>query len=290
MPRFICDNCGKEFARKNNLDYHIKNNSCKDNPFECENCGRKFTTRTGMTRHMKTTCIVTKEQNAKKDEILERLIQMEQEFKKLKEENSEQVEKLKTDIKQLTNENKKLRTVSKVINSNNTTNNNNVQNINTGTVNNITLVGYGKEDISKLDRNEILKILRDGYNSTVTLTEAVHFNPKYPEYHNVYIGNMKDQYAMMYDGNKWTLTTKEKLIDTIYDDKKTYIEDNLEDFVNSLTISRRNALKRWLDTEEDDEKIKDIKKRIKLLLYNNKNMIIENNKMINKTKTIKDVN
>ena len=199
MPRFICDGCGKEFARKENLDYHIKNNSCKENPFACENCGRKFTTKTSMIRHMKTTCAVKKEQDAKKDEILERLIQMEEQLKVEKKEREQeaekvkialkekdkQVKKLKTDIKQLTNENRKLRTVSKNINSNNTTttttNSNNVQNINNGTVNNITLVGYGKEDISKLDRSEILEILRTGYNSTVTLTEAVHFNPKYPE-------------------------------------------------------------------------------------------------------------
>jgi hypothetical protein len=38
---------------------------------------------------------------------------------------------------------------------------------------------------------------------------------------------MKDKYAMMHDGTNWTLTTKEDLINKIYDDKKNYIEENL---------------------------------------------------------------
>ena len=61
------------------------------------------------------------------------------------------------------------------------TNNNGIIN------NNIVLIGYGKEDMKKIDTNDILKSLKKGFYSTIHLTEAVHFNSKYPEYHNVYI-------------------------------------------------------------------------------------------------------
>lgn len=124
----------------------------------------------------------------------------------------------------------------------------------------------------------------------ITLTKAVHFNPKYPEYHNVYISNMRSQHAMMYDGEQWTLISKEELIGTIYDDKKTYIEDNLEEFVNSLSKSKKDALKRWLNTDDDNEKIKAVKKSIKLLLYNKNKMIIDTRKKVeNQSKTITHV-
>lgn len=85
---------------------------------------------------------------------------------------------------------------------------------------------------------------------------------------------MKDTYAMMFDGNKWTLTTKEDLIDTIYEDKKNYIEENLEEFVGSLQPSGKRALDNWLAIDDDDEnvKVKNIKNEIKLLLYNEKNI------------------
>ena len=81
---------------------------------------------------------------------------------------------------------------------------------------------------------------------------------------------MKDKYAMMFDGNDWTLTTKDVLINQIYEDKKNYIEENIDAFLDSLTASRKNSLERWLETDENDEKIKNIKEHIKLLLYNKK--------------------
>jgi GTP-binding protein EngB required for normal cell division len=169
-------------------------------------------------------------------------------------------------------------------NSNNTKtiNNGNVNNV----VNNINLVGYGFEDISRLDKGDILSALQNGYNSTIRLTEAVHFNPKYPEYHNVYISNIRDKYGMLYDGKDWNLRVKEELINMIYDDKKSYIEENLEEFLASLSVSRRRALDRWLATDDDDAKISKIKEEIKLLLYNKRNIVLETHK-IDKTNNTK---
>ena len=170
-------------------------------------------------------------------------------------------------------------------NINNGTVNNGI--VNNGTVNNIILVGYGKEDLSKLNNADILKALQGGFYSTLKLTEAVHFNPKHPEYHNIYISNMKDKYAMMFDGNIWMLTTKEDLINQIYEDKKNYIEENLEEFIESLSESRKKALDRWLDTDDDDAKIKEIKNNIKLLLYNSRKLV--QNISISQSKTLNEI-
>jgi hypothetical protein len=89
---------------------------------------------------------------------------------------------------------------------------------------------------------------------------------------------MKDKYGMKYDGKSWILITKKQLIDDIYDDKKNYIEENLNDFIDSLSTSRINALRRWLNTDENDKKILDIKERIKLYLYNNKELPLKTRK------------
>ena len=160
-----------------------------------------------------------------------------------------------------------------VINNTKVVNNNNINN---GIVAHINLIGYGKEDLSKIDKRDILKAIQCGYNSTIKLTETLHFNPKHPEYHNVYITNVKDKYAMMFDGKEWNLTMKEDLINKIYDDKKNYIEENLDDFVGSLPVSRKKALVRWLETDEEDDRISKIKNEIKLLLYNKRNLILDN--------------
>lgn len=106
----------------------------------------------------------------------------------------------------------------------------------------------------KLDKKEIINVLRNGFNSTLKLTETIHFNPKHPEFHNIYITNMKDKYAMMYNGKNWSLITKEELIERIYDDKKSYIEENLENVVPLLTDSQRRSLDRWLNVDEEIKK------------------------------------
>ena len=160
----------------------------------------------------------------------------------------EENKKLKREVVSL----KKITRVTKNITNNDTNNNNNINN---GIVAHINLIGYGKEDLSKIDKNEIIKAIQQGFNSTIKLTETLHFNPKHPEYHNIYITNMKDKYAIMYDGKDWNLTMKYDLINKIYDDKKNYIEENIDEFVDSLSVSRKKSLERWLVMEDDADRI-----------------------------------
>ena len=304
---FVCNDCKKMFARKANLDYHRKNDACKDMPYKCKLCAKGFTVKTSMYRHLRLSCKVKQEEDREKNEIYERLLKLEQENKQIKQELGDENEKLKkevADIKNQVNQNKdqavhnKDQTVHNkdqaVHNKDQTVHNKNQmtinKDINNGNINNgnivngnvnIILVGHGNEDISKIDKNDIIRALQNGFNSTIKLTETLHFNPKHPEYQNVYISNIKNKYAMMYDGKEWKLIIKEDLINKIYDDKKNYIEENLDEFVNSLSQSRKNALARWLDMDDADDRIAKIKEDIKLLLYNKRNMIEET-----KTKTL----
>ena len=275
MTIFECSKCGKVFKRKANKDYHEANNACKDAKYACKHCDRKFTTKTNMYRHIRTSCreketkdkedkettTMASDENEQLDvaKIYDMLLKLKEEHNELREEN----DVLKIKVKEMEKE-------PKVVN--NTTNNINNGSINNGTVNNIYLVGYGKEDMSKIDRDDLLGGIRMGFNSTLKLIDTVHFNPKYPEFHNVYISSMKNKYAMMYDGSAWTLVMKDDLIDKMYDDKRDYIEDNLEDFLKSLTVSQTNAMHRWLNADDDHHYVKKIKNDIKLLLYNKRDL------------------
>jgi len=308
MTDHVCDKCKKTFDSKQNLIYHIDNNVCDEKEYSCKYCPNKFSSKSTMYRHMRISCKVKKKNDNEKELILDKLMKIEEDNKKKDEENKkrdEKLTKLEKDYKKLQEENEKFKIQMKknkttVIkrqatlsnnNSNNTINNTiNNNTINNGTVINaaITLVAYGKEDMSKINQADILKVLQNGFKSTVRLTEVIHFNPNFPEYHNIYIPNMKDKYAMMYDGKKWTLMTKDELIEQIYDDKKYYIEDNLDEFINSLSLSHKKALERWLETDDEDTKIKSIKENIKLLLYNSKKLAIEHkNARVNASKSNK---
>jgi len=162
-----------------------------------------------------------------------------------------------------------------------TNNTNNTNNINNGNIYNNTMnitvnvVPFGKEDLSKINKTDLLKVFRSGFNSALRLTETTHFNPKYPEYHNVYISSMKNKYAMTYDGSDWSLVMKDELIDKMYDKKRDYIEENMDDFLESLTTSQINALHRWLNADDDHQYIRKIKNDMKLMLYNKRKMALD---------------
>jgi hypothetical protein len=318
MSNFICDICSTKFNRRSHLDYHIKHNACKYGVFRCCFCMKGYTTNASMLRHSNTSCKVHKKETKKKEEILEVLVRdkektdehlkllldantkLAEEFKKDREKIRQELyffkEENKKEIILLRGENQALKKqVIKLEKKTNINNRQTINNTNNGLINNnnVILVAYGKEDMGKIDQKEILKALHDGFFSSVSLTKSVHFNPKYPEYHNVFISNIKNRYAMMYIDGKWTLTLKGNLINQLYEDKKSFIEENFEEFVKSLPESRKRALHKWLEADDEDQKVKDIKEQLKLLLYNSRDVIDDNVKIASmlmptrSTKTLK---
>ena len=295
---FKCSKCDKEFTSKQNLVYHENKKVCdRMGKNICSFCERQYSTPFSLCRHKKTckkknkkdedrsdktddkTCDEIKEERTTYNdgdikEIFERLLKLEQENNVLKKELNEK------------NNAQNTQNVKKVVkNTKNTQNINNTQNTNNGTINNnnIILVGYGKEDMSKIDYDDIIKSVSYGFNSPLEMIDTVHFNPKYPEFHNVYISNMKNEYAMKYDGEAWTLVPKQEAVEGLYNSKRNYIEENIDEFVGSLSPSKMNALNRMLDANDSHEYVKKIKNYIKLLLYNKRNIVIDTkNKIENK--------
>ena len=184
IKKFTCNLCNHVFQRQIHLDNHLEKKSCKIVKYLCKYCRKGFTTDNSMYRHMKHTCDMKKTEDNKKDLILTRLIRLEEDNIRMKKENN----KLKKELTKFKQEKKFINngTINNGTVTNKTVNN---KTINNGTINNIVLIGYGKEDLAKIDRQDILKSLKKGFYSTLELTEAVHFNPKYPEYHNGIIRN-----------------------------------------------------------------------------------------------------
>ena len=256
MSDYYCDKCEKTFKRKRNLDYHMKNAVCVDNEkkYDCKYCSASFTTKNSMYRHMREYCKIKKDDDMGKDAILQRLLQLETDNLKLQ----NKVNELSAD------KTINIGTVNGPVNN--------------GTINNnimVNVVPFGKEDLSKIDKGDLLQVFRSGFNSALRLTETTHFNPKYPEYHNVYISNMKNKYAMTYDGDDWALVMKDELIDKMYDNKRDYIEENIDEFYKSLLPSQINALHRWLNVDDDHQYVQKVKNDMKLMLYNKRKMALD---------------
>jgi hypothetical protein len=187
----------------------------------CNYCNRIFNHRSNKFNHEKICKLKSKSSVVDTNNKLE----------KLEKENLE----IKNILKELIEKNCKIhpKTLQKInkqlINSNNTTNNI----INNVTVNNNTFVKFGNEQLSRLlTRKDMLNIINKQCLCIEESIKTVHFNKKLPEYGNIFITNMKDTIAYIFDGSKFILTSKDIVINDLYN---THLE-NIEQFLDEAEI------------------------------------------------------
>ena len=261
---YSCSECNKSFQKKSHLDYHVEHKSCKVPRFFCKYCEKGFTSDSSMYRHMKHTCKERVRQNNNNNEMKEIIVSLQKDVEELKKNNTELRKKVTKSEKQKPN----------------VTNNNTY--IMTGDINqtiNNYMIGFGKEDMDLIDKEDMMVAFRNGFKSTIQLTKAVHFNPKYPEYSNIKRTNSSSSYARYHDGQKWMEIKVKDLVDNIYERKRDYIEDNLDEYFDKLTKSQKNGLHRWLSTDDDHQRIQSVKAEIKSLLWNER-QLAENNERV----------
>ena len=223
---------------------------------ECVYCD-KLISKSNYSKHL-NRCKVREKIEKEKEQI----------YKKLIEQMNNQNNKINIIEKQniqIIKENNKLKTRINI-------NDNRKTNINSNNIiqNNIKLVALGEEDLYKLNKKAITVILGKGYQSVQQLVTYTHFNKNNPKYHNVYIPNMRDKYAMAYDGQQWNLTNKKEVVEQLYEDKEFFLEEKFKEFYISLSEPTQRKFNRFLDSinMENKKVIDKIKHEIKLILYN----------------------
>ena len=293
MPNYKCDRCLKEFGQKCEYTRHVnKKFPCKMPPpkttqsppkthplppdegisvvtNKCNYCQMIFSRRDALTRHINKSCKVKKENDKKMEEMMTILIELKESNRKIIEENKQN----KEEIEKLKEENGKYK---KIVN--------NTQNNVNGTQNNITfkINAYGTEDTSKITINDYKRILGRGMNSVPVFVEQLHFDKNTPENHNVYISNLRDAYVLMFDGKIWRLKDRDEALQQLYEDKSDFLETKFEELIARLDEPTIKMFKRFLKIKDDDEeKIRVIKKELKKVLYENREMAMKSRKDIN---------
>ena len=228
------------------------NNEPKINKlFECKYCNKVYSRSDSLSRHLKT-CKIKKEDEEEKQNLLN-LVDM------LNEQLKEHKEQLKKRDKQIDELIKKAG-----------------MNIETQNIQqNIKILAYNQTDISHLKDKDYLKCLRHSNFCIPYLIEQIHFNPKKPENHNIYISNLKNNYVMVYDGSKWMIQDRDDSIQTLIDDKESIIEQKLEEWLENgdQYPEIMNKFNRYLEKKENDKVLNKIKTEIRLMLYNNRDIV-----------------
>ncbi|CAH6421766.1 Hypothetical protein KVN_LOCUS452 [uncultured virus] len=286
---YNCDICGHNFNQNIDLIRHKnKKKLCKSDPqenavipqfsaqiklreekFKCNYCGKEFSRSDVLSRHINKYCKKKKEDDSQKEQIFKKLLEkldfIEKQNHVIIEENKE----LKNEIFIMKNNpSKKIK--NKLNNGTiNKTNNNIIDNSQTF---NIQLVAYGKENYDKLTDKEYRIIINKGFKSIQEMVKALHFNKNRPENHNIYISNIRDNYVMIYDGNKWELRNRKETIQELFIAKKDILVDKFDELLDKLPEHAINKFERFINDVQDDKIKEGILEELKLMLYNNKNI------------------
>lgn len=259
-----CVMCNKLFNSNYELKRHMnkQKNVCieKMDILKCPYCNKNFASKRTKRVHITKTC-------------------------KMK---NSHFEKDKTDImlnkiKSLENENDEMK---KLLKNSNIIFNGNIENsrdftIINGSVYNIQINKFGEEDLGKILTSELCNnIMKSCEDVLYNAIEAVYFDPKHPENHNIWKTNKKDSYVTVYNGEKCISQHKNK----VYKRLMHYLFKHLHNMLYNNDAHLNEKIKKILEDAIDDFIIKNKQKidlyqdRIGLTLYNGKDIAMKTHK------------
>ena len=257
---YICKYCEKNFSFNQSLNRHFK--TCKE---------KKKTEEANIS--MKELVEMLNKQLEEQNKML---LNQKEEFIKELEKNKKVIEKKEIELEkkelefklELEKRNKQIDELIKKSGINNSKITQNIQN-------NIKLLAYKNTDISTISDNDIIKCIKHNNMCIPQLIKMIHLDPQKPENHNIYISNLKNGYIMLYDGKKWNTLNRDDTIINLIDEKQNIIEEKIEDWVTKGKEypELMKKFKRYLEKKENNEVLNKIKEEIKLMLYNYRNVI-----------------
>lgn len=285
MPEYKCARCSKIFKLRSDYDRHLNRKilckiltpktteltpiTTKDEKSNtvCDYCNMEFSRKDSLRRHLDGRCKKKNEYDSKMEKIMDELI-------KLKESNQF-----------LASNNKKLEEELAEIKKNGikTTNN-----INNGVINNvqhinINLVAFGKENYENITDNQYRELFIHCKESVPKLVKYIHFNKNKPENHNIYISNIRDQYMLIFNGNEWQIIDCETGLEKLFDDNATILETKFDELMDNLNETEIKRFKRFIELKNtDDVAVKQIKRTLRMMLYNNREIVKDTRKKIQK--------
>jgi hypothetical protein len=238
----------------------------EETKYNCTKCKKSFKFRQGKWAHEKI---------CKQSEVDSVEIELIKEIQKSKLETEK---KLETQSKEIQNLKLMLQKALKIHPK--TLNKINNQLNNSGTINNITIIQLGNENLSEVLNNKEKKYILDRQAMSINhLVDLIHVSGKFKKFQNVYITNLQSTFAYKFDEkqNKFIAVNKNELITDIVDSRMYDIQKFYDEIYPELEPKKAEQIKKFIDRmgNEEDE-LKDVKKEeIKLILYNNREKVLQ---------------
>ena len=251
---YTCDKCNKTFTDQKYLKQHINKRIPCDKVHDCHKCKKHFTTAQQLRNHLKrkNPCvpdevpIVEVEQAETKCKFCGNVYYSKYTLKRhmttcnIKNDTSiliEMVEKLSHQVNAL-HQNQQVSTQINNTNNNLTINNNLYVNV--------TICSFGNEDLSKLDQQGVINLLKGQVEDFMPrMIEYIHANPNHPEYHNVFYDPVRGKALVFRQNQNKQLTWQFENIENI----SKLITSKIKDHIHPLNGPYFNSLTKEKDTD-----------------------------------------
>jgi hypothetical protein len=126
-------------------------------------------------------------------------------------------------------------------------------NINNGTIINNTYVKFGDICYEKIFSNsEILSILNKQYMALEEGISKTHFNDSLPEYSNIFITNLRDDVAYVFNGKEFITVKKHEILNELIDTHINEINLSFEKNKNKLKEKYAERIEKFLNKLNDN--------------------------------------
>lgn len=260
--KFQCNQCGKKFKSKLGCKNHEKRGNCMNLPYICQFCSSRFSKRNSLSHHVNHTCKQGK------------LQKMQQELDKQKliiEEKEKEIEKLKGENKSQTN-----------IKTQNNIHIDNMNNIH------IHINPSGNESLENVNKIHLLKRIDHYYKRGEkqlifsNMIKTINFDQK--ENRNVYLPNIKGEYGLSLENNKWNTRKIDELLNELLMSNIERLEDMInekkDDLVKIIGEYSYQDLKLNLEKYMDEVSQKNTKEQ-EICLQKIKEILILNRNLVN---------
>ena len=165
------------------------------------------------------------------------------------------------------------------------------------------MVSFGDEDINKLTEREVLSVLKSKKDAFINLIKLVHLNKRLPEYNNILINNLRSEYGSIYDENKFVVCNKNQIMADLITNRLSDLQQLVIKYNQTKHLTKREiemlgsviAFLKTCNLEDEDidgniirpdkettKKIKDLYKELIYIFYNDRNLVEQTLKDIDK--------
>lgn len=143
----------------------------------------------------------------------------------------------------------------------------------------LKLAVFGKEGVEHITLKDLTAMLNSKTGLIESLVEKINFDPNKPEFHNIYVGDVKSGYGDIYEKKGWKTRNINEILNTVIDAKTEDINEILENYGDVLNDKTKEKLKDTVKTQ-DYKNIKSrklMKRYLKAVLFNGSKMIKSKN-------------